>query len=298
MSPPPPPLTVSIASSQNYKVGDIVSVSWNNATHATAKDWIAMVPAGAHYTANTWPGKTVAPWFYTDGAVAGTKTLVAPAQGSYELVYLVNDSFTELARSSAFTISPATTVSDSLSAPSSVVAGQPLTVSWVKTGSLTAKDWIAIVPTGQQWVAGNPWVYTGGVVSGSKNIIAPALPGGYDLVYLVNDTPTVAIRQSGLTITSPSLVALTPGTQTLKAGASLSISWYVAGTVNAKDWVALVPQGQAWTSVYPWFYIDAARSGTKTITAPTALGIYDLVYFANDNPSMEVYRSSVVTVSP
>ncbi|MBI5458088.1 hypothetical protein HY971_05205 [Candidatus Kaiserbacteria bacterium] len=295
-TPTPPPITPSVSIDKTtYVSGDTVTITATNPT-PTAKDWFAIVTAGTKLTGCC----AGIPWTYADNAQTSTKTLKAnvPA-GTYEVVYFANNSFTEITRSSSFAITPVVQSNSDALTPSSftVPAGGTLSVSWTKATS-SVKDWIAFAPTGQAWSAGNPWVYTGGASQGSKNILAPAFPSIYDLVYYINDTMTEALRKSGIQVTPPSgAAALVPGTQTPKVGAQLAVSWYVPGQTNVKDWVALVPQGQQWAASYPWFYTDAAKSGTKTIVVPNTSGIYDIVYFANDNPSVEIYRASgIVTV--
>jgi hypothetical protein len=82
----------------SVSAGSTVTVSWKSSGGTTARDWIGMYKTGA---ANTSYGE----WHYTGGAVTGTMQYKAPATpGTYELRYLVNDSYTSVGTSSAITV--------------------------------------------------------------------------------------------------------------------------------------------------------------------------------------------------
>jgi hypothetical protein len=78
-----------------------LSVSWVAPGGRPRGDWIALLKVGASSTSyvNGW-------WDYTNGAASGTFALSAPTQpGEYEFRYLVDDGFTDVARTSAVTVS-------------------------------------------------------------------------------------------------------------------------------------------------------------------------------------------------
>jgi hypothetical protein len=74
-------------------------VSWTASTKG-GKDWIALFKkADSNMTPITgWVG-------WTDGAISGTFTLSAPTQaGQYEFRYLLDDGYSDAARSSLVTV--------------------------------------------------------------------------------------------------------------------------------------------------------------------------------------------------
>ena len=77
-----------------------LSVSWNGILRPTSTDWIALYSAGA-------PDWAVRAWRYTNGATAGSTTLVVPfgtPAGQYDVRLFANNSYTRLA-SSTVTVS-------------------------------------------------------------------------------------------------------------------------------------------------------------------------------------------------
>jgi len=84
------------ASSETVDAGAEMSVSWT-APSAQPGDWIAVFPVGGRYD-DDW-------WNHTNGATSGTHTLRAPTRpGQYEFRYLVDDDFSDVARSRPVTV--------------------------------------------------------------------------------------------------------------------------------------------------------------------------------------------------
>ncbi len=97
--PAPPPAAPAgvytiTASVNGVAAGDQLSVSWD-ASPAGGADWIGLFKVGAPNTAyDFW-------WSYTNGKASGSFTFSAPVQaGQYELRYLLDDGFDDVARSS------------------------------------------------------------------------------------------------------------------------------------------------------------------------------------------------------
>jgi Ca-activated chloride channel family protein len=86
-----------IAGADLVAPGGELSVSWTASTGGPL-DWISLFRVGA---SNTVYGS----YKYTDGATFGTFTLSAPAQpGQYEVRYLLNDGYSDVARSGPVTV--------------------------------------------------------------------------------------------------------------------------------------------------------------------------------------------------
>ena len=90
-------------------------MNWTAPTGSAAKDWVGLFKTG---DSNNNFGK----WVYTGGATSGSFTTTAPSTGIYEFRVLLNDGFTDVARSNTITVvgptPPATSTPPSTSAPS------------------------------------------------------------------------------------------------------------------------------------------------------------------------------------
>jgi hypothetical protein len=79
--------------------GGQLSVSWTASTGAPL-DWISLFRVSDPNTVYGW-------YDYTKGATSGTFTFSAPTQaGQYEFRYLLNDGYSDVARSSLVTVGP------------------------------------------------------------------------------------------------------------------------------------------------------------------------------------------------
>jgi hypothetical protein len=80
--------------------GGELSVTWTAST-GRPLDWIALFRIGAPNTSYDY-------YKYTNGAASGTLTLIAPTQeGEYEVRYLLNDGYDDVARSGPVTVGTA-----------------------------------------------------------------------------------------------------------------------------------------------------------------------------------------------
>lgn len=106
---PTPPAPAPVASLAVYTViadtstvdpGGELSVSWSSSSLGH-NDWIALFKKGDRNTAQAWWAR------WTDGAASGTFPLIAPIlAGEYEFRYLVDDSYSDVARSGVVTVVP------------------------------------------------------------------------------------------------------------------------------------------------------------------------------------------------
>src|SRR5207244_1882834 len=69
-----------------------------------------------------------------------------------------------------------------------------------------------------------------------------------------------------------------------------------AGQTTALDWISFFKAGDVNKNWGPWTYTNGATSGTFTVTAPSANGIYEFRYLPNDR-LIDVARSNAVTVT-
>ncbi len=302
-----PTLTSSVTTSaSNYPLGVPITVSWTNTGTTYAHDWIGLVMKGGAWGSVPNAGQNVT-WTYTNGDKTGTKTLTAPttAGGTYEVIYNVNDAVKELMRSAPFTVvaPPSSLTTD---APM-YVYGAPITITWSSGVTTYPRDWIAVVTKSGAWGSvanggqGVTWTYTNGDKTGTKTLNAPSAPGTYEIIYNLNDTQREMIRSSSFTVVAPptSLTTDAPG---YAPGAPITITWSNGGTTYAHDWIGIVTQGGVWGSAtnggqnVTWTYTNGANTGTKTLTAPSAPGTYEILYNVNDT-QQNLMRSASFTVS-
>jgi hypothetical protein len=178
LSPPPPyRLWFDVSST----TGEI-TVTWIAPQGSSPTDWVGLFFHRA-------PGTSPVSWRYTGGAPSGTINIPKPAgSGYYEVRYLRNDSYTDVAaRSHAFQLIGSYGVSVT---PQAVGAGGSLTVTWYAPPGRPYTDWIGLYLIGAPNRPALWWQYTNGGTSGTCTAPAPSTPGDYELRYLLNDTYT------------------------------------------------------------------------------------------------------------
>jgi hypothetical protein len=116
--PPPPPPSYSVTVSKTSAApGETLTVSFtcqgstNGVSACKALDWIGLYAVSAGNGGYNTAGELFPPpdldWIYTRAAASGSFPLKAPAaSGTYDLRYLVNDTFTSVAKSQALTVAP------------------------------------------------------------------------------------------------------------------------------------------------------------------------------------------------
>jgi len=274
--------------------GGSLTVSWTAPVGRPAGDWIALYKLGADNHQYSW-------WKYTGGAASGSFSLNAPAEaGSYEFRYLLNNGYSDAARSAAVKVEvPATTTYSLTAAPSSVSAGGTISIAWTAPAGRPVNDWIGLYKVGAAGSAFGWWKYTGGAGTGSFNVPAPSASGQYEFRYLLNNGFSESARSNVVTVGSGggSTYSLTAGAASVKVGAPLSVSWAAPAGTSVKDWIGLFRTGGSSAAYVWWSYTNGSASGTANLTAPSQTGTYEFRYFLNDG-STEAARSGTVTVNP
>jgi hypothetical protein len=187
------------ASPGSVAAGSALSISWTAPNGRPATDWIALYKVGDPNTAYGW-------WQYTQGAIAGSYNLTAPATaGQYEFRYLQNNGFTSVATSNTVTVTGGGGSggggSYTLTAsPATVGRGASLTISWTAPAGRPANDWIALYRVGDPNTFYQWWQYTGGAASGSFTLNAPNTAGQYEFRYLLNDGYSSAATSNTVTV--------------------------------------------------------------------------------------------------
>jgi hypothetical protein len=206
-------LSVPVSS---VNAGANVTVTWSAPSGSQSKDWVGLYKVG---DSNHSFGK----WVYTGGLPSGTFTVaVPPTAGSYEFRYLLNDGFTDTARSSAITVTavqapvatPASTPAppppppstkpsltfNGMSAPVTVVPGGTITIN-VLNSTGNAKDWIGIYRVGV--AAGTTKSVVEHYVAATSYTIPITTPTGtYEARLFANDSLTLLATSAPITVST------------------------------------------------------------------------------------------------
>ena len=177
------PAVTLTASPTAVNPGSNVTVSFTAPAGQPALDWIGLYRVGDDNRAYRW-------WTYTNGAASATYNLAAPSEpGDYEFRYLINNGYTDVARSNPFRVNSATYLLSG--SPATVASGGAITVQWTAPDGSSNTDWVGLYREGEPenrnylWPH---WFYTDGAPTGSRSLTMPAAPGRYVLRYLLNNT--------------------------------------------------------------------------------------------------------------
>ncbi len=105
-----------------------------------------------------------------------------------------------------------------------------------------------------------------------------------------------ASRTFTVDVAPPYSVSASP--TSVSSGQSITASWKVTGDTSTTDWVGIFKQSEAsdGNALGEWYYTDGAKTASKTFTAPTTAGTYELRYFRNDGWEVSA-RSGPITVT-
>jgi len=177
-----PPANYGVAlTPSSVAPGGQLTIAWTAPGGRPSSDWVGLFVPGAQ--SEIW-------WTYTGGASSGSATLSAPGAGTYEARYLLEDGYFAAATSPPVTVGsgqppslPPAKYGVTLT-PSSVAAGDQLTIAWTAPGGRPSTDWVGLFVPGAQYEIW--WTYTGGASSGSATLSAPGA-GTYEARYLLED---------------------------------------------------------------------------------------------------------------
>ncbi len=118
-SPSPTPANYSLtASPSTTAAGGQLTVSWTAPAGRPSTDWIGLYRVGDSNGNFIW-------WQYTGGATQGNLTTTAPnEEGQYEFRYLLEDGYTDVARSNTVTVSSTPSPTPTVTLPSGFTASQ------------------------------------------------------------------------------------------------------------------------------------------------------------------------------
>ncbi len=250
---PAPPPAAELTAPDEAPAGSVIEVSWTGPDDD--KDYITIVEAGAPEGSYT---------DYTRTSRGSPLTITAQdALGSFEIRYVHQQSGETLA-SHPITLTP---VEASLSAPDETVTGSVIEVEW--EGPDNPKDYITIVEAGAP--EGSYLDYTRTSRGSPLTITAPDALGNHEIRYV--------LQQSGRTLASQP-ISLIPASASVTApaeavvGSVIDVEW--EGPDNPKDYITIVEAGAPEGSHID--YTRTSRGSPLTITAPDALGNFEIRY--------------------
>ncbi len=263
---------VMLEAADTVKTGAMVSISWEPTINFA--DYVAIVPAGAD------EGEF--------GSYQGVRNkseldLRAPADpGLYEVRYILNIDRRTVAAKQIEVSNPEVV----LQVPETAQTGAAFDVSW--GGTVNQQDYITIVPLGaDEGEFGNYVVVRD---ASEAKLKAPAETGLYEVRYLLREgNRTMASEQ--IEITAPDVSVAGP--PTVITGAKFDVSW--TGTVNAQDYVAIVPAGSDEGEFGT--YLSVRDADTGELTAPADPGLYELRYILREG-TKTLATSSIEVVQP
>jgi Ca-activated chloride channel family protein len=172
-----------------------------------------------------------------------------------------------------------------LNVPAEIPAGSEFEVSW--EGPDDRRDYITIVPSGAPEDAYESYQRTS---RGTPlSLTAPDALGEHEVRYVHNATKRV-LASEAVTLTPVSAHVKAP--EEIPAGSEFTIDW--EGPDNPRDYITIVPAGapeDAYES-----YQRTSRGSPLSLTAPDALGNYEVRYVVNQ--SKRVLASQPVTLTP
>src|SRR5207237_71995 len=125
---------------------------------------------------------------YTGGAASGSFSVTAPSEtGQYEFRYLLDNGYTDSARSSAVTVQSSSSTYSVTPSVTTIQAGAALSVSWNAPSGRPSVDWIGLFKVDDPYTAYVWWTYTNGTTSGTANLTAPTASGTYEFRYQLNN---------------------------------------------------------------------------------------------------------------
>ncbi|WP_127143970.1 vWA domain-containing protein [Pelagibacterium montanilacus] len=194
--------------------------------------------------------------------------LTAPsAPGVYEVRYVLNEGRKTLGSATVEVTDAAVT----LTAPEAVVTGAEFDVAWSDTLNVT--DYVSIVPMGSDEGKLENYLV---VREDSQGLLtAPSEPGVYEVRYVLNEGRKT-LGSAAIEVTAPEVIVMGP--DVVRAEAPVDVSW--SATVNASDYVSIVPMGADEGQIDDYLVVREASEGT--LTAPTGTGLYEVRYILNE----------------
>ena len=274
--------TLTSLSPTSGPVGTAVTIAGTNFGATRGSSTVTF--NGTAATPTSWSAASIAVPVPT-GATTGSVVVTVGGLASNALTYTVTAG------------APTVTAS-----PTTVAAGDTLTVTWQNIATPTAADWLALAPVGAADGTYVLWNYTNGSASGNALMSLPAgiATGNYEVRLYANNTSN-RLAVSGPVTVRPAGPYLTASPVVVAPGGTLTVAWQGITAPTLLDWVGLYSVG-ATDSAYLARFSTGGRaidSGLTTIPGTVADGAYELRLFANNSMTrLAVSNSFSVAAGP
>ncbi len=264
------PVPVTLSAPDTLAAGNLLELDWTGPNYP--RDYLTIARLG------TDDGKHVG-WVYTkDGAPARLQAPTEP--GRYELRYVGAGGTDVVVARREITITPAEATLD---APASALAATTLSVAW--TGADAGRNYLAIAKPDAPAETEETWAYT---EEGTPlDIKVPAIPGEYELRFiLVSDKKAIVARQP-LTVTAQSATLDAPASA--PAGSSIEVIWTGPNVNNDYITIARVEQPAGDEETYEY----CNKGSPMTLEMPATPGEYELRYIMRGTSKEIIARQPI-----
>ena len=225
------------------------------------------------------PGKFASSAYTSTGAPLALRMPSTP--GTYEIRYHFSEKNAVLARR-MIEVLPVTA---SLEAAERATAGSTISVDWL--GPNYERDFVTVTKPGDRDSALGHLAYT--KAGTPARIAMPALPGTYEIRYVMSQGSTVLARRP-ITVTVAEATLSLPTTALV--GASVPVHW--SGPANRKDYIAIA---ELKTPSRKHLSYDYARKGNPVeLTMPLVPGRYEVRYILGTGRKIIATRD--ITLEP
>ena len=172
----------------------------------------------------------------------------------------------------------------SISAPSQVIAGANVPVSW--SGPNNEGDYITLVP--KETPDGKYGNYTYTRVGASLQVLSPIMSGDAELRYMTSQGAKVLARKT-IIIVAPSVRI--SSAESVGAGAELSVKW--EGPNNGGDYITIVPKSFSDEKYGNYTYTN--KGSPLTVVAPKEPGDAEIRYLTGQGNKVLARQAVMVT---
>lgn len=274
------------ASPNPVATGRVVHSCWTAPPGSPAFDWLVLVPVGS-------PSNQYVSLSYTGGSASGCVDLYVASPGSYEVRYLLESTFTDVAASSAImAVAPPGYVSLTPT-PSAVVGGRDVHACWsLAEATATSTDAVGLFDADLPPTPPLATRSTCGSASGCATFSVPA-GSNFEVRYLAGGTLDIA-SQAVSTIASPGDYDLTATAIAGPFGPEAEVCWTAPPSASLFDWIVLVPLGSPSNSYVGLSYTGGTQNGCLTFYTGVP-GVYEARYLL-ENSFTDVATSNEVAL--
>lgn len=247
------PVGATITPPAELPAGDTVAIDWTGPDYQN--DFVAVVQAGED--GNKWINYT----YTREGSPMRLE--MPPEEGDYEIVYVMQQDRTVIARTPVRVAA----VAFSVTAPATAAVGESVTVDWVGGGY--QNDFIAVVEAGADE---GKWInYTYTREGSPLKLTMPLAPGAYEIRYILAQDRTTKARVPIELVAASATLDIAASAP---AGSELVVTW--EGPAYRNDFISVATSDQEARKYSGYSY---TRDGSPLkLRMPTEPGDYEVRY--------------------